>query len=437
MPRWNTLPKELDPEIKEFVNQLRWLVDLGGLHVADLADRTGYGRTSWESYLAGELLAPKGAAVALAEAAGASPVPLVTMWELAERAWRRTESGLDHTAQALRVSASAGGSGAPSARAAKGVAALAGPRDTSPGIPAQPTAAQAGARDSLAGSRGPSRAGAGPAARSGGWPKVTGTTDVARPEWPGLGTGPDGGRPEGPGTASGGWPKIPVQAPRGPITASPTSPAALVGTTAPLNPVGPATPAGGLGPNTSPAPPNSQGSGAGSPAGTSRAAGYRQPALMFLAGFVTVLLVILGVFHFTGPHGGGHAKAAARPAPTISAKESLPPGVRCAGSDCVGKDAETMGCSGDQVATAQSVSLGATTLEVRYSKVCGTVWGRITNAVPGDKVQVTGAKGTARQTGEITAVGETIAYTPMIAVRDPAEATACAALASGRTACTK
>ncbi|SFY50871.1 DUF2690 domain-containing protein [Streptomyces sp. F-1] len=423
MPRWNTLPKELDPEIKEFVNQLRWLVDLGGLHVADLADRTGYGRPSWESYLAGELLAPKGAAVALAEAAGASPAPIVTMWELAERAWRRTEAGLDHTAQALRVFAASGDSGAPSTRASKGVAALDGPRDTSPGIPAQPTAAEADARDSSAGHRDPSRASARPAARSGGWPRVTGTRD--------------GGRPEGPGTESGGWPKIPAQVPRGPITASPTSPAGPVGTTAPLNPVGPPAPPGAHGPNTPPGRPNPQGPDAGSPSGTSRAAGYRQPALMFLAGFVTVLLVILGVFHFTGKHGGGHAKAAARPAPTISAKESLPPGVRCAGSDCVGKDAETMGCSGDQVVTAQTVSLGATTLEVRYSKVCGTAWGRITNAVPGDKVQVTGVRGTARQTGEITAVGETIAYTPMIAVRDPAEAKACAALASGRTACTK
>ncbi|QLJ05337.1 DUF2690 domain-containing protein [Streptomyces sp. NEAU-sy36] len=419
MPRWNTLPKELDPEIKEFVNQLRWLVDLGGLHVADLADRTGYGRSSWESYLAGELLAPKGAAVALAEAAGASPAPIVTMWELAERAWRRTEAGLDHTAQALRVFAASGDSGAPSTRASKGVAALDGPRGTSPGIPAQPTAAEADARDSSAGRRGSSRT----AARSGGWPQVTGT-------W-------DGGRAEGPGTQSGGWPKIPAQAPRGPITASPTSPAGPVGTTAPLNPVGPPPPPGAHGPHTPPGRPNPQGPDAGSPSGTSRAAGYRQPALMFLAGFVTVLLVILGVFHFTGKHGAGHAKAAARPAPTISAKESLPPGVRCAGSDCVGKDAETMGCSGDQVATAQTVSLGATTLEVRYSKVCGTAWGRITNAVPGDKVEVTGVKGTARQTGEITAVGETIAYTPMIAVRDPAEAKACAALASGRTACTK
>ena len=116
MPRWKNLPIELDPEIKEFVNQLRWLVDLGGLNVAALADRTGYGRTSWDSYLAGELLAPKGAAVALAEAAGTSPVPLVTMWELAERAWQRAELGLDHTAQALRVSAASGDAGAPSSR---------------------------------------------------------------------------------------------------------------------------------------------------------------------------------------------------------------------------------------------------------------------------------------------------------------------------------
>ncbi|MEU1407390.1 helix-turn-helix transcriptional regulator, partial [Streptomyces sp. NPDC005728] len=47
MPRWKTLPDELDPQIKEFTSQLRRLVDRSGLSIAALADRTGYSKTSW------------------------------------------------------------------------------------------------------------------------------------------------------------------------------------------------------------------------------------------------------------------------------------------------------------------------------------------------------------------------------------------------------
>ncbi|MFZ4238521.1 DUF2690 domain-containing protein [Streptomyces murinus] len=391
MSRWQTLPNELDPEIKEFVSQLRWLVDLGGLGGAALADRTGYGRASWESYLAGRLLAPKGAAVALAEAAGTSPVPIITMWELAERAWSRAELGHEHAAPGRRGASGTEG-GAPSV----------------PRIPAQPTAAAAERRadeerpgaggtaaDSsggnswgLAGYQGPSRA----SGRPGAWPEPVRIPDEPEPQSPGSLQGPET-----------------LQGPQGSAAVRPPAPAATAAMAAPASP-----PAPDAGP------------------------GYRQPVLMFLAGFVTVLLIILGVFHLTGgPGGGRHEAAHKKPARSASPRASLPPGVRCSGADCVGKDAESMGCSGDQVTTAQTVTLGTTTLEVRYSKVCGTAWGRITGAVPGDKVQVTAARGKVRESGEATEAGDTIAYTPMIAVPDPARATACATLASGRTGCTR
>ncbi|MCE3032123.1 DUF2690 domain-containing protein [Streptomyces sp. CMSTAAHL-2] len=393
MSRWQTLPNELDPEIKEFVSQLRWLVDLGGLGGAALADRTGYGRASWESYLAGRLLAPKGAAVALAEAAGTSPVPIITMWELAERAWSRAELGHEHAAPGRRGASGTEG-GAP------GV----------PRIPAQPTAAAAERRadeerpgaggtaaDSsggnswgLAGYQGPSRA----SGRPGAWPEPVRIPDEPEPQSPGSLQGPET-----------------LQGPQGSAAVRPPAPAtaATAAMAAPASP-----PAPDAGP------------------------GYRQPVLMFLGGFVTVLLIILGVFHLTGgPGGGRHEAAHKKPARSASPRASLPPGVECSGADCVGKDAESMGCSGDQVTTAQTVTLGTTTLEVRYSKVCGTAWGRITGAVPGDKVQVTAARGKVRESGEATEAGDTIAYTPMIAVPDPARATACATLASGRTGCTR
>ncbi|MFJ8588199.1 XRE family transcriptional regulator [Streptomyces sp. NPDC093595] len=104
MPRWKALPDELDPQVKEFASQLRRLVDRSGLSIAAVADRTGYSKTSWERYLNGRLLAPKGAIVALAEVTGTNPVHLTTMWELAERAWSRAEMRHDMTMEAIRIS---------------------------------------------------------------------------------------------------------------------------------------------------------------------------------------------------------------------------------------------------------------------------------------------------------------------------------------------
>ncbi|MDI3405467.1 helix-turn-helix domain-containing protein [Streptomyces cavernicola] len=104
MPRWKALPEELDPQVREFTSQLRRLVDRSGLSIAALADRTGYSKTSWERYLGGRLLAPKGAVVALAEVTGTNPLHLTTMWELAERAWSRSEMRHDMTMEAIRIS---------------------------------------------------------------------------------------------------------------------------------------------------------------------------------------------------------------------------------------------------------------------------------------------------------------------------------------------
>ncbi|WP_369376894.1 DUF2690 domain-containing protein [Streptomyces sp. cg36] len=104
MPRWKALPDELDPQVREFASQLRRLVDRSGLSLAAVADRTGYSKTSWERYLGGRLLAPKGAIVALAEVTGTNPLHLTTMWELAERAWSRAEMRHDMTMEQIRIS---------------------------------------------------------------------------------------------------------------------------------------------------------------------------------------------------------------------------------------------------------------------------------------------------------------------------------------------
>ncbi|WP_242581113.1 helix-turn-helix transcriptional regulator [Streptomyces sp. MST-110588] len=120
MPRWRALPEELDPRVREFASQLRTLVERSGLSVATVADRTGYSKTSWERYLNGRLLPPQRAVVALAEVTGADTGHLTTMWELAERAWSRSEARHDITMEATRVAqarAALGEFGPPPAKA--------------------------------------------------------------------------------------------------------------------------------------------------------------------------------------------------------------------------------------------------------------------------------------------------------------------------------
>ncbi|MER5792412.1 DUF2690 domain-containing protein [Streptomyces sp. NPDC001980] len=345
MPRWKALPDELDPQVKEFATQLRRLVDRSGLSVAALSDRTGYARTSWERYLSGRLLAPKGAVVALAEVTETDPVHLTTMWELAERAWSRSEMRHDMTMEAIRIS---------QARAALGE--FGAPPATSSG-------ADGGKAPRLAGS-------------AVAMPGIAGPAGVS-PTIPPQPTAPDANRREGPGA-------------RGP--AAPPSPA---------------------------------------PSG-----GGRRRLTMFLAGVVGVVVVIAAVLFFTGGDGGGRKNQGngVSATPSTATSSDLPAGVKCAGAGCTGKDAEAMGCSGDLVTTAKTVTVGATTLEVRYSRTCGAAWGRITGAARGDSVRVTA--GTTTERGDITAAGDTIAYTPMVAVRDAAAAKACATLASGQTGCT-
>ncbi|MDQ8704256.1 DUF2690 domain-containing protein [Streptomyces sp. LHD-70] len=191
MPRWKALPEELDPQVREFASQLRRLVDRSGLSIAALSDRTGYSKTSWERYLNGRLLAPKGAIVALAEVTGTNPMHLTTMWELAERAWSRSEMRHDMTMEAIRISqaraalgefgpqpdakARGGGAGAggrgrqgggPAATAAPAAsAATAAPsaRPAASAYPLGPVDPSGTPRDALPGGAGPGRpAGGGP-----------------------------------------------------------------------------------------------------------------------------------------------------------------------------------------------------------------------------------------------------------------------------------
>ncbi|MFI6618520.1 helix-turn-helix domain-containing protein [Streptomyces sp. NPDC050528] len=396
MPRWRALPDELDPQVREFASQLRRLVDRSGLSIAAVADRTGYSKTSWDRYLNGRLLAPKGAIVALAEVTGTSPVHLTTMWELAERAWSRSEMRHDMTMEAMRVAQARaalgefGAAPAPAAPAKGGKTArkgggsvtatpgIAGPAGVSPTVPPQPAAPDSDVRE------GPSKdVREGPSKVANSW----GIAGYSGPKQSG-GSGGSGGSGVG-AAAAKPQPETPVPAGE------------------------PPRPTPGVG-------------------------GAKRRALMFGAGVLGVLVVIAAVFLVTN-NGGGGKKAAAKhtsAAPSVSTNPDLPAGVKCVGAGCTGKDAEAMGCTTEAgaVTTAKTATVGTTVVEVRYSKTCGAAWGRITTGVAGDSVQV--SAGTAKETDSITASGDAIAYTPMVAVKDAGEAKACVTLASGQKGCT-
>lgn len=429
MPRWRDLPDELDPQVREFASQLRRLVDRSGLSIAAVADRTGYSKTSWERYLNGRLLAPKGAIVALAEVTGTNPIHLTTMWELAERAWSRSEMRHDMTMEAIRISqarAALGEFGAPPAKGSNGKQArkggsatatpgitpgIAGPAGVSPTVPPQPSATEV--EDSSYGSS--SSLGGG--ARGGA----------------GYGGSSSGGPSSGGGSRGGGWG----------VVATPSGDGGRFGPSTPatgaVGPGGSAGSVGSSGPGGSVGAAGSVGAGGpGAPVGGSgpdAAARRKRRLTMFLAGVVGALVVIAAVVYFTG--GGDGKKAASAPkTPSTSAavNPDLPAGVKCSGADCTGKDPENMGCGGQLATTSTSITVGTTLVEVRYSKTCAAAWARITQAVLGDSVQVT-AGTAAKQTG--TVVNATDAYTPMIAVKDGAEAKACVTLKSGQKGCTK
>ncbi|MFF0761902.1 DUF2690 domain-containing protein [Streptomyces sp. NPDC003737] len=385
MPRWKALPDELDPQVGEFAGQLRRLVDRSGLSVSAVADRTGYSKTSWDRYLNGRLLAPKGAVIALAEVTGTNPVHLTTMWELAERAWSRSEMRHDMTMEAIRISqarAALGEFGPPPGTGGRGATAtsgVAGPAGVAPVVPSQPTATTA--------------------------PDADGA--VGAPRGGSFGEGSRGRSQNGRA----------ARAPEPPVTSAEGSAGAPAAQRQAA--------AGG--------PP---GEGRASGRDTSEGARRRRPLLMFLAGVVGALAVIAVAFFLTG---GDGTKAAGAPGPSATAPSpapDLPAGVKCAGVGCTGKDPENMGCGGTLAKTSTSVTVGTTLVEVRYSKTCGAAWARVTRAAQGDTVTVSAA-GAARQTGSVAAAGDTDAYTPMVSVAGGAAAKACVTLTSGQEGCTK
>ncbi|KPI04341.1 Protein of unknown function DUF2690 [Actinobacteria bacterium OK074] len=409
MPRWRALPDELDPQIKEFATQLRRLIDRGGLSIAALADRTGYSRTSWDRYLNGRLLAPKGAVIALAEVTGTNPVHLITLWELAERAWSRSEMRQDMTMEAIRIA---------QARAEFAEPETAEPQPETAGAKSGRNRGREAGRNGSGGVIGGTTARPGIAGPAGVSPTVppqqqhAGTTeereagDAARtanswrlagyqgPAPTGTGTGTVAGAGTGPGPSAASTPPAPDSA-----------------SASPQDPRPPKTP-------------------------------RRRRLTMFLSGLLGALLVLVAVFYFSsgGDSGDGGKKEAgstpgsAAASASTGANANLPAGVKCTGASCAGKDPEAMGCGGASATTTTSVTVATTLVEVRYSKVCAAAWARIVQATQGDTVTVTAGK--KKETGSVEAAGDTDAYTPMVALKSAADATACVTLAAGQKGCT-
>ncbi|MFG3409086.1 DUF2690 domain-containing protein [Streptomyces sp. NPDC048142] len=441
MPRWKALPEELDPQIREFVSRLRSLVDHSGLDINAVADRTGYSKTSWERYVDGRLLAPRGAVVALAEVTGTPQHHLTTMLELAERAWSRSEKRHDMTMGAIRGTQAGATFGEPGTQAP---GAFAGDRSGRP--PGRPSA---GDRHSAAvsGARVPATTGpAGTDARP---------RDTATPDGRGAsanrayGQGP-GGYGSG-GYGSGGHESY-SQGPdgygpgvHGNDVQEPGGYAAVHGNHGQVPGVqgtgvhGPGVRDAARPPSVphqrdsapgAPRPPQ-DGQRAGRATG-GESPGVRNKGVMLAVGAVGALIVVVGAV-LLAPGGVGAAKATLPPsAASTTAAPELPVGVECSGADCTGKDPEAMGCGGDFARTAADVVVGGSKIEVRYSEVCSAAWARLTEAAVGDTVRITGDVG--GQDSEV--MGDTDAYTPMIAVEEASDAKACATLTSGTKGCT-
>ncbi|MEV5238912.1 DUF2690 domain-containing protein [Streptomyces cinnamoneus] len=351
MPRWRALPEELDPQVREFAQQLRRLVERSGLSIAAVADRTGYSKTSWERYLNGRLLPPRGAAEALAEVTGTDVGHLGTMWELAERAWSRSELRHDVTMEAVRVA---------EARAALGEFGPAPQKPVKAG-----RRAGAARQERREEPQGPEEGADGKvrtALRSEGAPVRTG---LPRP-------------PESPDVRAKA---IPLHGPGGPGR-------------------------------------------------------RRRTAVLFAVGAVGALFVAVAGVLLLGADGDeGKVAGGTVATPGVSTTAAPPAGVKCTGGDCSGKDPEDMGCGGRHATTAGSATVGSSYLEVRYSKVCGAAWARITQAVPGDGLRISGTGAGARTESGRVERG-TDGHTRMVAVPGPGQASACATLLSGRKGCT-
>lgn len=85
--RWSELPAELHPHVRQLIVRLRRLKDRGELSTRQLATATGYSARSWQRYLNGWSLPPRGAVEAIARVGGDDPDRLLVLHEMASERW--------------------------------------------------------------------------------------------------------------------------------------------------------------------------------------------------------------------------------------------------------------------------------------------------------------------------------------------------------------
>ncbi|MEO3762722.1 DUF2690 domain-containing protein [Streptomyces sp. B5E4] len=475
MARWKELPEELDPQIRDFAAHLRRLVDSSGLTVSEVADRTGYSRSSWERYLNGRLMPSRESVVAFAEVTGARDDQLVTEWSAADRAWSRAELRNESSLRALRT-ALPGPDDPPApetgrqGRGLRGVLGrgrgrgeeIPGAAETSrPGgsegaargadRPVRPDATERSAvrpgpppppERRATGAAGESGPGAGTGAGAGGRP---GTGAVA-----GSGTGAGEGDGSGGGAGTGTGPGTGNDA-AGPArdTDETTKLRALARPTPPPTPEPAGDTARTRALSTAPTPP------APAPAQARKNWPLRR---VLLAGLITLLLTGSGAGVVYVGHGlisdpgveeqqkpRGGTPPDSRPTGTASGSgsgspsgsEELPEGVECQGDDCTGKDADEMGCGGDFARTTTETTIGDMVLEIRYSEPCKAAWARITAAEPGSTVTALAEVPGEEPVREDSSAGTSEGYTAMVVAEELDTVRACAELPDGTAACTK
>ncbi|MEU3985297.1 peptidoglycan-binding protein [Streptomyces sp. NPDC026672] len=87
MSRWNELPAELHPDVRQLIVRLRRLKDRGELSSRQLAAKTGYSARSWQRYLNGRSLPPRKAVEMMARVGGDDPTRLLVLHEMAAERW--------------------------------------------------------------------------------------------------------------------------------------------------------------------------------------------------------------------------------------------------------------------------------------------------------------------------------------------------------------
>ncbi|MCW8384342.1 helix-turn-helix domain-containing protein [Streptomyces justiciae] len=103
MGAWQSLPEDLPPEVRHFVEQLRRLKDATGLSLAALGARTAYSKSSWHRYLNAVQPPPRQAVTALCGIAGLGGPEAERVgvrWELAVQAWPRQATAPEQPAGA-------------------------------------------------------------------------------------------------------------------------------------------------------------------------------------------------------------------------------------------------------------------------------------------------------------------------------------------------